>query len=90
MTFGASARGVAVVGTGRDTGGTRAPHAPGVRGVRRGVRYFMLAGGVLGWDTLETVAHLVQPFGWHVQLQLDGRDLPKYARAARRNCRWTS
>ena len=41
----------------------------------RGVRCHMLAGGVLPWGTLETVTARVQPFGWHVKLQLDGREL---------------
>jgi len=43
----------------------------------RGIRYFMLPGGVLPWDSLEVMAARVAPFGWHVQLQLDGRDLPE-------------
>ncbi len=45
----------------------------------RGVRFFMLAGGVLPWSALESMAAKVKPFGWHVQLQLDGRDLPQHA-----------
>ena len=44
----------------------------------RGIRFFMLPGGALSWDTLETMAARVAPFGWHVQLQLDGRQLPDY------------
>ncbi len=43
----------------------------------RGIRFFMLPGGVLPWDILETMAARVAPFGWHVQLQLDGRELPE-------------
>ena len=42
----------------------------------RGVRYMMLPGGVLGWDGLETSAARIAPVGWHIDLQLDGRDLP--------------
>jgi D-galactarolactone isomerase len=45
-----------------------------------GVRFFMLRGGVLPWDALEPLAAKVRPFGWHVQLQLDGRELPRYER----------
>ena len=41
----------------------------------RGIRFFMLPGGVLPWDILEEMAARVAPFGWHVQLQLDGREL---------------
>jgi D-galactarolactone isomerase len=45
-----------------------------------GVRFFMLRGGVLPWDALEPLAARIRPFGWHVQLQLDGRELPGYER----------
>ncbi len=44
----------------------------------RGVRFHMLGGGVLPWDALEGLASRVAAFGWHVQLQLEGRDLPLY------------
>jgi D-galactarolactone isomerase len=44
----------------------------------RGVRYFMLPGGVLGWDTLDAMAAKIKPFGWYINLQLDGRELPKH------------
>ncbi len=50
----------------------------------RGIRYFMFRGGVLPWNTLETMAARVRPFGWHVQLQLDGRDLPAHVDMVRR------
>lgn len=42
----------------------------------RGIRFFMLRGGVLPWSALEPMAARVAAFGWHVQLQMDGRDLP--------------
>src|SRR5262249_61715859 len=42
----------------------------------RGIRFFMLPGAPLPWEVLETMSARVAPFGWHVQLQLDGRDLP--------------
>ena len=44
----------------------------------RGVRFHMQPGGVLPWDALEGLAAKVQRFGWHVQLQLDGRELPQH------------
>lgn len=44
----------------------------------RGLRYYMFPGGVLGWDTLEAMAARVAAYGWHVQLQLDGRDLAQH------------
>jgi len=37
----------------------------------------MLKGGVLPWDVLEEMAARVHPFGWHVQLQCNGRELPE-------------
>jgi D-galactarolactone isomerase len=42
----------------------------------RAVRFFMFPGGVLSWDDLDQLAGRVGEFGWHVQLQLDGRQLP--------------
>ena len=42
----------------------------------RGIRFFLLRGGVLPWSALEPMAARVAAFGWHVQLQMDGRDLP--------------
>jgi D-galactarolactone isomerase len=45
----------------------------------RGARFFMLAGGAVPWDILEQVAARVHAFGWHIQLQLNGRDLPQWA-----------
>jgi D-galactarolactone isomerase len=43
----------------------------------RGIRFHMLPGGVLPWQILEEMAARVHEFGWHVQLQLDGRQLPE-------------
>lgn len=39
----------------------------------RGLRFFMLAGGVLGWDRLAPLSARAAQFGWHIQLQMDGR-----------------
>ena len=50
----------------------------------RGIRFFMLAGAPLPWEILETMSARVAPFGWHVQLQLDGRDLPEREAMLRR------
>ncbi len=44
----------------------------------RGIRYHLLPGGMLPWETLVPMAERVAGFGWHVQLQLDGRELPRY------------
>src|SRR6266542_1467856 len=50
----------------------------------RGVRFHLLPGGMLAWDSLEPMAARIAAFGWHVQLQLDGRELPRYEAALRR------
>jgi D-galactarolactone isomerase len=44
----------------------------------RGIRFFMLPGAPLPWEILETMSARVAPFDWHVQLQLDGRNLPDH------------
>ncbi|MGB8756585.1 MAG: amidohydrolase family protein, partial [Pseudolabrys sp.] len=49
-----------------------------------GIRFFMLPGAPLPWEILETMSARVAPFGWHVQLQLDGRDLPEHETALMR------
>jgi predicted TIM-barrel fold metal-dependent hydrolase len=45
----------------------------------RGVRINLLFKGGLAMDVLEQIARLIQPLGWHVQLLVDGRDLPDLA-----------
>ena len=70
--LGDSARGIAVV----DQTVTDAELERLTKAGMRGVRFHMLPGGALPWDILETVAARVKNFGWHVQLQLDGRTLP--------------
>jgi len=70
--LGDSARGVAVV----DTSVTDAELDRLTKAGMRGIRFHMLKGGALPWEILETMAARVHGFGWHVQLQLDGRDLP--------------
>lgn len=71
--MGESARGVAVV----PPDVTDAELERLTKAGMRGIRYFMLAGGILPWENLETMAARVGNFGWHVQLQLDGRQLPE-------------
>jgi D-galactarolactone isomerase len=71
--LGSSARGVAVVDqTVTDTELDRLTKL-GICGIR----FHMLPGGALPWDILETMAARVAAFGWHVQLQLDGRQFPE-------------
>lgn len=73
-TFGSNARGIVVICPDTSEAELQRLHALGVRGVR----YMMINGGVLPWDTLEAMAARIQPLGWHIDLQLDGRDLPQY------------
>ena len=70
-----AARGVAVVPPDVDDAELERLTALGVRGIR----FFMLGSGVLGWDALEPLAARVAAFGWHVQLQMDGRDIAETA-----------
>jgi len=71
--FGENARGVMVV----DETVTDAELERLTRLGVRGARFHMLPGGAVPWDIIETVAARVHPFGWHIQLQLNGRELPE-------------
>lgn len=78
--LGESARGVAVV----DTSVQDSELARLTKAGIRGIRFHMLKGGALPWEILETMAARVHEFGWHVQLQLDGRDLPQHEAVLKR------
>lgn len=78
--MGPTARGVAVV----DADASDAELDRLTKAGIRGIRFFMLRGGVLPWDILEGMAARVAAFGWHVQLQLDGRDLPQHEAVLKR------
>jgi D-galactarolactone isomerase len=71
--FGDAARGVMVVDA--NVGPTELARLNDL-GVR-GARFHMLPGGAVAWEMLETVASAIAPFGWHIQLQLNGRELPE-------------
>ena len=73
--MGPAARGVATLPADVDDATLQRLHAAGVRGVR----FMMLpgSGGLLGWGDLPTVAARIAPLGWHIDLQLDGRELPE-------------
>jgi len=71
--MGGSARGIAVVPPEVEDAELEQLTKAGMRGIR----YFMLPGGVLPWESLEAMAARVGDFGWHLQLQLDGRLLPE-------------
>ena len=71
-TFGDSARGVMVIDPNAQPEDLARLTDLGVRGAR----FHMLPGGAVPWEMLEAVAANIAPFGWHIQLQLDGRELP--------------
>jgi D-galactarolactone isomerase len=71
--FGDNARGVTVV----DTSTSNAELDRLTRMGVRGTRFHMLPGGVCSWDMLEEVAARVHHFGWHIQLQMNGREFPE-------------
>lgn len=70
--IGASARGVVVVEGGVSDTELRTMTELGIRGAR----FHMLPGGAVGWDQIEPVAKKIAPFGWHIQIQLNGHSLP--------------
>jgi D-galactarolactone isomerase len=71
--IGASARGIAVVDETVSDAELERLTTAGIRGIR----FHMLPGGVLPWEILDRMAARTRDFGWHVQLQLDGRALPE-------------
>jgi D-galactarolactone isomerase len=73
--IGTGARGIAVVPPEVTPAELERLDAAGVRGVR----FMMLPGGVLPWDALEIIAAKIAPFGWNINLQLDGCTLPVHA-----------
>ena len=71
--IGKNAKGVAVVKPGT-------PEAELERLTKAGicaVRIMTLHGGMLGFDAMDEVVAQVHPFGWHANIQLDGRELPR-------------
>ncbi|KPK38047.1 MAG: amidohydrolase [Gammaproteobacteria bacterium SG8_47] len=69
--LGPRARGVMVVDSNVSEQQLARLHGLGVRGIR----FHMLPGGALGWEKLEPLARRVSDFDWHIQLQLNGREL---------------
>src|SRR5260370_32176987 len=43
-----------------------------------GIGIMTLHGGTLGFDVMDELMAPVHPHGWHANIQLDGRELPKY------------
>ncbi|TXH37495.1 MAG: amidohydrolase [Rhodospirillaceae bacterium] len=78
--LGSAARGVAVVPSDVSEAELDRLTQLGVRGIR----FFMIGGGALTWEDLDLLAAKTAAFGWHVQMQMDGRllddTLPRLAR----------
>lgn len=72
--LGDSARGVAIVETGAPDAEIARLTALGMRGIR----YHMLAGGGVTWDSMAQMAARVAPHGWHVQVQAEGSDWARH------------
>lgn len=64
-----NARGVAVV----DMSVTDAELDRLTKAGIRGIRFQMMPGGALPWEAVEPLAARVAAFGWHAQVQMDGR-----------------
>ena len=74
QALGTGAKGVAVVRPGvTDTELERLTKA-GICALR----VMTLHGGTLGFDVMDALMARVHPFGWHANIQLDGRELPKF------------
>ena len=44
----------------------------------RGLRFHQMRGGMMEWSELPVMAERLKDTGWHVQVQLDGLELPRY------------
>lgn len=73
--LGSAARGIAVVDPAISDGELASMHAAGMRGVR----FRMLEPPELPWSLLPVLAERIAPLGWHIQFQMDGRDLGQRA-----------
>jgi D-galactarolactone isomerase len=47
-------------------------------------RFFHLPGGAVRLDEMDAIMARVHPFGWHANIQLDGRELPQFEAQIRR------
>jgi D-galactarolactone isomerase len=72
--FGSIARGVATVTPATTDAELERLTAAGVRGAR----VLLFPGGVVAPGDIPALATRIGPFGWHVQVQLNGRTLPEY------------
>lgn len=73
--FGANARGVAIVGPEAADAELERLTAAGMRGLR----YVMLPGRPMAWETMPVMAPRIAQFGWNINLQLPGEELAERA-----------
>ncbi len=73
--LGERARGVVVIDSDTDEGVLEHMHIRGVRGVRV---QSVVAGGA-NPDDIEAIAARIKPLGWHLQLFMDGKNIPHLA-----------
>ena len=78
--LGADARGIAIVTPDTPIAELDRLHRGGIRGAR----CHMLGTPLLSWPAVEALAARVEPLGWHLQIQLDGRQLPDFDALLRR------
>lgn len=72
--LGGNAKGVAVVKPGTADAELERLTKAGICAVR----IMTLHGGMLGFDVMDALVAQVHAFGWHANIQLDGRELPRY------------
>ena len=78
--LGTCAKGVAVVKPGVAVAEIERLTAAGIRAQR----FFALPGGAVGFDRMDEIMARLHPFGWHANIQLNGRDLPQHEAQLRR------
>jgi D-galactarolactone isomerase len=72
--LGPISRGVATINSGTNDAELERLTIAGVRGAR----VLLFPGGLVAADEIAGLASRIKPFGWHVQLQIDGRTLPEH------------
>lgn len=72
--FGQAARAVVVITPDTPRSEIRQFHVAGARGAR----FFLMRGAVVTWSMLRPVAKMIADWGWHIQLQFNGRELPEH------------
>jgi D-galactarolactone isomerase len=72
--LGSGARGIAVTKPDVSEEELMSLHRAGIRGIR----FMMLPGGLLSWNSLSNIASKISLLGWNINLQLNGNEFPIY------------